>query len=112
MRLAEDIDFKFPMKKACTKEIAQFCKDIPHGHARIISCLQVRAASAQHGVFSDVRVANRTKRDFRVGAHAVTRHPPNPSNTIVARTEGYTYAAKVWAPSLVQAIFLSRRAKP
>jgi len=40
VRLAEDIDFKFPMKKACTKEIKQFCKDIPHGHARIITCLQ------------------------------------------------------------------------
>lgn len=40
VRLAEDIDFKFPMKKACTKEIQTFCKDIPHGHARIITCLQ------------------------------------------------------------------------
>jgi len=40
VRLAEDIDFKFPMKKACSKEITSFCKDIPHGHARIISCLQ------------------------------------------------------------------------
>jgi hypothetical protein len=43
VRLAEDIDFKFPMKKACTKEIATFCKDVPHGHARIITCLQVNA---------------------------------------------------------------------
>jgi len=40
VRLAEDIDFKFPMKKACAKEITSFCKDVPHGHARIISCLQ------------------------------------------------------------------------
>eukprot|EP00242_Pyramimonas_sp_CCMP2087_P000757 CAMPEP_0198232122 /NCGR_PEP_ID=MMETSP1445-20131203/115560_1 /TAXON_ID=36898 /ORGANISM="Pyramimonas sp., Strain CCMP2087" /LENGTH=884 /DNA_ID=CAMNT_0043912773 /DNA_START=630 /DNA_END=3284 /DNA_ORIENTATION=- len=40
VRLAEDIDFKFPMKKACTKEIQTFCKDVPHGHARIITCLQ------------------------------------------------------------------------
>jgi len=43
VRLAEDIDFKFPMKKACAKEITSFCKDVPHGHARIISCLQVSA---------------------------------------------------------------------
>lgn len=40
VRLAEDIDFKFPMKKACAAEIESFCKDVPHGHARIISCLQ------------------------------------------------------------------------
>lgn len=45
VRLAEDIDFKFPMKKACAKEITTFCKDVPHGHARIISCLQVHALS-------------------------------------------------------------------
>jgi hypothetical protein len=31
----------------------------------------------------------------------VTRQP-NPSNTIVARTEGYTHAANVWALCLVQ----------
>jgi hypothetical protein len=29
----------------------------------------------------------------------------NPSNTIVARTAGYTYAAEVWASSLVQGPF-------
>eukprot|EP00238_Polyblepharides_amylifera_P013095 CAMPEP_0196572234 /NCGR_PEP_ID=MMETSP1081-20130531/2305_1 /TAXON_ID=36882 /ORGANISM="Pyramimonas amylifera, Strain CCMP720" /LENGTH=880 /DNA_ID=CAMNT_0041889479 /DNA_START=135 /DNA_END=2777 /DNA_ORIENTATION=+ len=40
VRLAEDIDFKYPMKKACTKETELFCKDIPHGHARVIKCLQ------------------------------------------------------------------------
>lgn len=40
VRLAEDIDFKFPMKKACGNEIELFCKDVEHGHARVISCLQ------------------------------------------------------------------------
>jgi len=40
VRLAEDIDFKYPMKKACKSEIELFCKDIPHGHARVITCLQ------------------------------------------------------------------------
>eukprot|EP00959_Pyramimonas_sp_CCMP1952_P237520 4963888-Pyramimonas_sp.AAC.1 len=43
VRLAEDIDFKYPMKKACKAEIDLFCKDIPHGHARVITCLQVRS---------------------------------------------------------------------
>mmetsp|Transcript_65397 Transcript_65397/g.206659 ORF Transcript_65397/g.206659 Transcript_65397/m.206659 type:complete len:905 (-) Transcript_65397:279-2993(-) len=40
VRMAEDIDFQFPMKQACSKEVDLFCKDIPHGHARIIECLQ------------------------------------------------------------------------
>jgi hypothetical protein len=36
-------------------------------------------------------------------AHAaVSRRPPIPLSTIVARTKGYTHAAKVWALSLVQ----------
>ena len=40
------------------------------------------------------------------GAHAaVSRRPPISLPRIVARTEGYTYAAKVWALCLVQAPF-------
>ena len=39
--MAEDIDFKYPMKRACTSEIGKFCAGIPHGHANIIRCLQV-----------------------------------------------------------------------
>jgi hypothetical protein len=45
---------------------------------------------------------------FRVGdeAHAaVSRRPPIALSTIVARTEGCTYAVKVWAVSLVQGPF-------
>jgi hypothetical protein len=30
------------MKQACLKEIDRFCKDVPHGQARVIRCLQVR----------------------------------------------------------------------
>jgi len=40
VRLAEDIDFQYPMKKACKAEMELFCKDIPHGQARAIGCLQ------------------------------------------------------------------------
>jgi hypothetical protein len=36
---------------------------------------------------------------------AVSPHPPNPSYMIVARTKGLTYAAKVWALSIVQGNF-------
>ncbi|KAG1672451.1 hypothetical protein FOA52_013237 [Chlamydomonas sp. UWO 241] len=39
VRMAEDIDFKYPMKKACAWEMSSFCKDVPHGHARISRCL-------------------------------------------------------------------------
>ena len=38
--MAEDIDFKYPMKRACTSEIQKFCAGMEHGHARIIRCLQ------------------------------------------------------------------------
>ena len=31
--------------------------------------------------------------------------PPNSSNMIVARTEGYTYTSKVWAVCIIQAPF-------
>lgn len=39
VRLAEDIDFQVPMKKACAREVTSFCKDVPSGNARIIQCL-------------------------------------------------------------------------
>ena len=40
VRMAEDIDFKFPMKRACTNELNQLCPGIQHGSARLIRCLQ------------------------------------------------------------------------
>ncbi len=43
--MAEDIDFKFPLRAACASEIPAFCKDVRHGHARIVRCLQVRNSS-------------------------------------------------------------------
>ena len=36
VRMAEDIDFKYPLKKSCSWEMSNFCKDIPHGPARVI----------------------------------------------------------------------------
>ncbi len=41
VRMAEDIDFKYPMKRSCTSEIKTFCAGIEHGSARVIRCLQV-----------------------------------------------------------------------
>jgi hypothetical protein len=46
-------------------------------------------------------------RDFgwAIALAAFSRRPPIPLDTIVARTEGYTYAANVWAVYLVQGPF-------
>ena len=41
IRFGENIDFQYPMKTACTKELELFCKDVPHGNGRVIRCLQV-----------------------------------------------------------------------
>ncbi|CAI7772384.1 unnamed protein product [Closterium sp. NIES-54] len=49
VRMAEDIDFKFPMKRACASELQKFCKDIPHGHAARVKCLQESIDSADMG---------------------------------------------------------------
>ena len=65
--------------------------------------------------YSNEKVANRNGRDFgwEIAHAAVSRRPPISLYTIVAHTEGYTYAAKVWDLSIVQGQdhFLSPRAK-
>ncbi|GFH19709.1 uncharacterized protein HaLaN_16706 [Haematococcus lacustris] len=69
VRMAEDIDFKYPMKKACAWEINIFCKDIPHGHARVIRCLEEHL---DHDDMSKeckdetVRDMNRMAKDYRL----------------------------------------------
>ncbi|GFH23194.1 uncharacterized protein HaLaN_20773, partial [Haematococcus lacustris] len=40
VRFSENIDFQYPMKEACRSELTKFCKDVPHGNARAIRCLQ------------------------------------------------------------------------
>eukprot|EP00897_Mesotaenium_endlicherianum_P000593 jgi/Mesen1/10534/ME000083S10041 len=49
VRMAEDIDFKFPMKQACSEETMRFCKDISTGHAAVIKCLQEKVDDADMG---------------------------------------------------------------
>jgi hypothetical protein len=60
-----------------------------------------------HSSFCDEKVANRNVRDFgwEIAHAAVSRPSPVPLSTSVARTEGYTYASKVWALSIVQGPF-------
>ncbi|EFJ50582.1 hypothetical protein VOLCADRAFT_103797 [Volvox carteri f. nagariensis] len=49
VRFSENIDFQYPMKTACVKEIERFCKDVPHGSARVIRCLQDNKAEKDFG---------------------------------------------------------------
>ena len=53
------------------------------------------------------KLANRDVRDFgwEIALEAVSRRPPISLARIVARTEGYTYAAKFWDLSIVQGPF-------
>ncbi|KAG2498297.1 hypothetical protein HYH03_003558 [Edaphochlamys debaryana] len=46
VRFSENIDFQYPMKMACAKELKMFCKDVPHGEARAIRCLQDKKEDA------------------------------------------------------------------
>lgn len=36
VKMAEDIDFKYPLKRACSLEIQTFCAGVQHGHANVI----------------------------------------------------------------------------
>ena len=38
--MAEDIDFNYPMRVACSAEMSKFCEGLQHGSARVIRCLQ------------------------------------------------------------------------
>ena len=65
------------------------------------------ASTAVSTLYSDEKVANRHVRDFgwEIAHAAVSRRPPIPLHTIVARAEGYTYAPRVWDLSIVQGPF-------
>ncbi|GJP37078.1 hypothetical protein CLOM_g21523 [Closterium sp. NIES-68] len=69
VRMAEDIDFKFPMKKACQSELNKFCKEVPHGHASRIKCLQDRIDDADFGEACRKEVQSdlvRSAQDYRL----------------------------------------------
>uniref|UniRef100_A0A061SDF6 Golgi apparatus protein 1 n=1 Tax=Tetraselmis sp. GSL018 TaxID=582737 RepID=A0A061SDF6_9CHLO len=69
VRFAEDIDFKFPLKKACMAETKKFCKDIPAGHARIIQCLQKHADNQEMSSECKEEIARdetRSNSDYRL----------------------------------------------
>ena len=80
------------------------CSDASRSPTLLKFCAAQQRAHA-HAVSHHQRTAIRLMCIGR-GAHAaVSRRSSNPSNTIVARTEGYTYNANVWAVCLVQGPF-------
>jgi golgi apparatus protein 1 len=38
--MSENIDFQYDMKKNCTAEMSKFCRDVSHGRAKVIRCLE------------------------------------------------------------------------
>eukprot|EP00195_Chlamydomonas_chlamydogama_P004977 CAMPEP_0202901334 /NCGR_PEP_ID=MMETSP1392-20130828/14194_1 /ASSEMBLY_ACC=CAM_ASM_000868 /TAXON_ID=225041 /ORGANISM="Chlamydomonas chlamydogama, Strain SAG 11-48b" /LENGTH=885 /DNA_ID=CAMNT_0049587883 /DNA_START=46 /DNA_END=2703 /DNA_ORIENTATION=- len=69
VRMAEDIDFKYPMKKACAWEMSHFCKNTPHGHARIVRCLEEHMDNTDMSKECKdevVRDMNRMAQDYRL----------------------------------------------
>ncbi|KAF5829593.1 hypothetical protein DUNSADRAFT_15858 [Dunaliella salina] len=40
VHISEDIDFNHQLKKTCAYEVSELCKEMPHGHGRIIRCLE------------------------------------------------------------------------
>ncbi|KAI8475756.1 MAG: hypothetical protein J3K34DRAFT_453290 [Monoraphidium minutum] len=69
VKMAEDIDFKYPMRKACAWEMATFCASVPHGHARIIRCLQAKLDHEDMSEECKAEVArdmNRAATDYRL----------------------------------------------
>jgi len=75
--MAEDIDFKFPMKLACSSEVSQFCADVPHGHAHVIRCLQEHTDDGLMGAGCRQVVADdavRSSTDHRCAVNCVKAH--------------------------------------
>eukprot|EP00951_Prasinocladus_malaysianus_P016396 scaffold127716_cov50-Prasinocladus_malaysianus.AAC.1 len=69
VRMSESLDFMYPMKKACTKELEQLCKDVPEGHARQIKCLQENVDSQEMGPMCRQEVRRQEERqaeDYRL----------------------------------------------
>ena len=76
VRMAENIDFQFPMKKSCGGDIGRFCKDVQHGHAKTIRCLQDNLADPAMSVTCRTEVEKHVQhaaQDYRrvVCLHAV-----------------------------------------
>jgi len=69
VRMSENIDFQYPMKKNCKAELKRYCDGIPHGHARAIKCLEehVDKPDMSEACEAEVRrFENRENQDYRL----------------------------------------------
>ena len=95
--MAENIDFQFPMKKSCGADIGRFCKDVQHGHAKTIRCLQdnladpVMSATCRTEVEKHVQHA---AQDYRRVAFPMLCQP-----TIIASCECFTVSMPQLPPA-------------
>ena len=66
--MAEDIDFKLPVRQACAAELEALCGDVRHGHARRVRCLQEHLEDETMGEECADAVRNdeeRSSQDYR-----------------------------------------------
>lgn len=69
VRLAEDIDFQYPLKKACVSELKTLCTKVEKGQARLIRCLHRSVESPDMGAECKKEVRrnmNRMAQDYRL----------------------------------------------
>jgi len=69
VRMAEDIDFQYPLKRACAAELKTLCTKVQKGHARLIRCLHKRVDEREMGseCRREVRRSmNRMAQDYRL----------------------------------------------
>lgn len=69
VRMSENIDFQYPMKKVCKAELEKFCADVPVGHARAIKCLEesLDKSGMSKACMKEVRrFENRENEDYRL----------------------------------------------
>jgi len=99
-QMAEDIDFLYPLKRACANEIPMLCSEVPHGHARIVRCLQENLDDPVVGRVCRLEVQKENQRqgtDYRLNfrlkqacEHDVARLCPdacvNATTTVVSET--------------------------
>ena len=84
-----------------------FCRAVPKTLISRFATFSSRPVAGCASPPPAVKKLNRDVWDFgwRIAHAAVSRRPPIPLDTSVGRTEGYTYATKVWDLSIVQGPF-------
>ena len=83
--MAEDIDFKLPVRQACAAELEAFCGEVRHGHARRVRCLQEHLEDENMGEECADQVRNdeeRSSQDSRWAAGAIDGLPASSAGSI------------------------------